>query len=373
VRPRDEIGNGACVLTDAKEWVMQLVSSAVRRVLLPAIALVTGAVACGDDAPPGVTDHSETDASTPASGEDALPDEASGADATTAGELDGGRTTKVEIEFEARVGDSSFECTSTYEVGSGSTRVMPLDFRMYLHDIALLTKGGEQTIALEQDGTFQSGIVAMLDFENDSGSCSNGTAPTHTTIVGEVPTGEYTGLTFKIGVPEVQNHVNPAQAPSPLNVEGMFWSWTTGYKFLRVDVMPMQATTADAGMEASDGGMAAPDAGAGYANALAAGFNVHLGSTMCAGDPTAGEAVTCQRANRPQIRLAKFDPSKHKIVVDLAALLATSDVSHNMGGQPGCMSAPSDPECPAVFAALGLALDTGESAGNPAFLRIANK
>jgi hypothetical protein len=37
------------------------------------------------------------------------------------------------------------------------------------------------------------------------------------------------------------------------------------------------------------------------------------------------------------------------------------------------MSAPSDPECPAVFAALGLALDTGESAGNPAFLRIANK
>jgi uncharacterized repeat protein (TIGR04052 family) len=300
-----------------------------------------GAVACGDDAPLEGDADMAIDASAPAA-----DDAGRSADASTADEVDGGRPVKVEIEFEARVGDESFDCTSTYDVGIGPTRVMPLDFRMYVHDVALLTQDGEHPVALEQDGVFQDGTVALLDFEDDRGSCSNGTTATHSILVGEVPEREYTGLTFKIGVPEQRNHVNQAQSPSPLNIEGMFWSWTTGYKFLRVDVMPMDEAT---------------------------GFNVHLGSTMCAGDAAAGEAVTCQRANRPQVRFASFDASKHRIVVDLAALLATSDVGQNMDGPPGCMSAPTDPECPAIFDALGLSLDTGESSENPTFLRVIDK
>ena len=86
---------------------------------------------------------------------------------------------------------------------------------------------GEEPLSLEQDGAFHNGEVALLDFEDDTGSCSNGTAQTHTQITGTVPEGEYTGLRFTIGVPAERNHVNQATAPSPLNIEGMFWSWTT--------------------------------------------------------------------------------------------------------------------------------------------------
>jgi uncharacterized repeat protein (TIGR04052 family) len=270
----------------------------------------------------------------------------------------------IALEFEARVGDEPFACTSTYAVGTAPTTVMPLDFKLYVHDVELLTREGSEPVELDQDGAFQNGGVALLDFEDDLGSCGNGTTQTHTTITGSAKPGDYTGIAFKVGVPEDQNHGNQAIAPSPLNLEGMFWSWTTGYKFLRIDVMAM-------GHE-DDVGIDDADAGAGHAGG-ARGFLVHLGSTMCSGNPAGGEEVICQRANRPEVRLTDFEPSAHKIVVDLAALLEGSNVAMDQGGQPGCMSGGMDPECPAIFEQLGLDLATGEPTGNPPFLRVADK
>jgi len=274
----------------------------------------------------------------------------------------GGDTMAVAIEFEARVGDAAFDCSEMYDVGTPATTVNPLDFRLYVHDVALLTSTGEQSVTLDQD-PFQNGTVALLDFEDDTGTCSNGTSQTHATVTGTAPNGEYTGLRFVIGVPQERNHVNQATAPSPLNLEGMFWSWTTGYKFLRIDVTPMQSQ--------SDAGTHDADAGAPVHGGIA--FNVHLGSTMCSGDPSMSEDVTCLRANRPVAQLDSFDPSTQKIVVDLAALLADSDVAYNAGGAPGCMSGDTDPECGPVFEALGVNLDTGAQSGSPAFLRVVDK
>lgn len=267
----------------------------------------------------------------------------------------------VRIEFEARVGDAAFDCAETYEVGSPATMVHPLDFRLYVHDVALLTSTGEQSVTLDQNA-FQNGAVALLDFEDDTGTCSNGTSQTHTTVTGTAPPGEYTGVRFVIGVPDERNHVNQATAPSPLNLEGMFWSWTTGYKFLRIDVMPMAMHDGlDAGTSDDDAG--APMHGGGA-------FNVHLGSTMCSGDPSMSEAVTCQRSNRPTVQFDSFDPATQKIVIDLASLLADSNVAHDSGGAPGCMSGGTDPECGSIFDALGVSLNTGAQNGTPAFMRI---
>jgi uncharacterized repeat protein (TIGR04052 family) len=278
---------------------------------------------------------------------------------------DGGGDVAVEIELEAVVGDDAFDCAQHFVVGTGDTMVMPLDFKLYVHDVELLTVDGAQALTLEQDGAFQDGTVALLDFEDDTGSCSNGTAPTHTKIVGTVPAGDYTGVRFKIGVPESRNHGNQATAPSPLNLEGMFWSWTTGYKFLRIDVAPMHPEMDDAG--------AMPDDDAGAGHEVPSGFAVHLGSTMCTGDPAMDDEVTCTRANRPEVSFASFDPEDQKIVINLAELLATSNVAHDSGGAPGCMSGGMDPECPAIFSKLGLDIATGESTGNPVFMRVANR
>lgn len=56
-------------------------------------------------------------------------------------------------------------------------------------------------MTLDQDGAWQLGDLALLDFEDASGACANGTAGMNTTLRGTVPEGEYTGLSFTIGVP----------------------------------------------------------------------------------------------------------------------------------------------------------------------------
>lgn len=311
--------------------------------------LVGGVAACSDDdADAGEHAH---DASTSDAATDAATSDASD------------KTQAVEINFEARVGKDALDCTQSYELGTKKTAVKPLDFKLYVHGVQLIRADNNKAVdvTLEQDGKWQYKTVALLDFEDDSGSCSNGTTAVNTKLVGRVPVGSYSGLKLSLGVPESMNHQNQATAESPLNVEGMFWSWLTGYKFLRIDVTPahgMMAPQADA-----------EDAGAGHEGAVM-GFLVHLGSTMCSGNPMGGEGVDCKRANRPSASFASFDASKQKVVVDLAALLETSDVSMNKGGQPGCMSAPDDPECEQIFEQLGVDLATGESTGTPRFLSV---
>jgi hypothetical protein len=72
--------------------------------------------------------------------------------------------------FEPRVGSQAFDCGKTFEVGSPATPVKPLDLKLYLQDVRLLSASGAETeLTLDQDGTWQKGSVALLDFEDDTG------------------------------------------------------------------------------------------------------------------------------------------------------------------------------------------------------------
>lgn len=235
----------------------------------------------------------------------------------------------VTLAFEARVGDAPFACTSSYDgVGTSGTNLAPQDLRLYVHDVRLVTDGGEEVpLTMEEDGKFQRDGVALLDFEDRSGTCANGTPGTHTAITGTAPEGTYAGVRFTLGVPFELNHQNPATAAPPLDDTTMFWNWQGGYKFLRLD----QATTG-----------------------LGTGFFVHLGSTGCDGDPVTGGVTTCANENRPTVSLDGFDPTSGAVIIDVASLLADNDLDADQGGAPGCMSGPTDPECGPIFSRLGL-------------------
>ena len=111
-----------------------------------------------------------------------------------------------------------------------------VDLRFYVHDVALTdASGASQPLTLEQDGVWQRDDVALLDFEDGSGDCATGSPDTHTALTGTVPAGDYVGLSFNIGVPDALNHIDAATAEAPLNDTGMWWSWTGGYKFLKID------------------------------------------------------------------------------------------------------------------------------------------
>lgn len=241
----------------------------------------------------------------------------------------------VGISFRGMVANAPFACGTHYQdIGLGKAEAWATEFRFFVHGIRLLREDGvEVPVTLTQDSLWQNGEVALVDFEDATGPCANGTPEVHDVVAGTVPDGRYTGIKFAVGVPFERNHLELATQPSPLTLSRLFWSWTTGYKFARVDMRSARTDSV---------GLTTP-------------WVLHLGSTGCTKADDSPRAASCSTPNRPTITLNAFDPDRDVIAFDLAALLAGVDVQKN---QPktaaGCMSGPDDADCGPMFAALGL-------------------
>jgi uncharacterized repeat protein (TIGR04052 family) len=251
----------------------------------------------------------------------------------------GAAARRLELSFEARVNGDPFSCESTFtNLGSSSATVEFLDFKLYVHDVRLVRGEQEVPLELEQDGLWQYQDLVLLDFEDNVGSCDNGTSETNNVIKGTLPSGPTPDrIRFKVGVPEALNHNDSATAPSPLNLSGMFWDWQTGYKFVRMDAAPVGGEP----------------------------FLLHLASTDCSGS---GSEAVCDRLNVAEIDLAY--PADGIVVLDYAELVKNVDLAADQGGAPGCMSGPMDPECQQVFPSYGVDIDTGAPSGTPSWMAV---
>jgi uncharacterized repeat protein (TIGR04052 family) len=241
----------------------------------------------------------------------------------------------VNIQFAAEINGAPFECGKSYsKVGSTAATVTPTDFRMFVSEVHMIDSQGKATpVALKQDSTWQLDNVALIDFENGSGPCSNGTAATNTSLRGTVPAGNYTGVRLTLGVPFERNHGDPTVSPAPLNTTAMFWTWQGGYKFVKFD--------------------------------MASKFSVHLGSTVCASPSRTEAPSACQNPNRVTVTFNNFNPATQKVVADMGRVLTAANVETNAAGtSPGCMSFLKDADCPPVMNALGLAYE-GKAANGP--------
>ena len=110
---------------------------------------------------------------------------------------------------------------------------------------------------------------------------------------------------------------------SPFNQTAMFWSWKSGYKYVRID------------------GDRGP-------------FRLHLGASGCDDD------FNCNEMNIPTIQLSGFDPDTKSVRLDLKDLFEGTDVSANTPGTaPGCMGESSDVDCQDIFERIGLGTEQG--------------
>ncbi len=71
-----------------------------------------------------------------------------------------------------------------------------------------------------------------------------------------MPSGEYTGLTFTVGVDSTRN-VSGAQTGALDPTQGMFWSWNTGYIFMKLEGYSPQSEKG--GLTFHIGGFKAPN------------------------------------------------------------------------------------------------------------------
>ena len=258
----------------------------------------------------------------------------------------------VTIPFVARVKGTAFACDQVYTgVGSTDASYTGQDFRFFVSDVALIPAGGGTPVpvTLTVNSNQAANGLALLDFENGTGACQMGTTATYTSIVGTVPAGTYNGVTFTMGVPEAQNHIDPAGAPGPLNTtgiaSGMSWNWRGGYKFAKIEG------------KITGGNVPA--------------FNLHLGSTGCVG-PEANLPPTapCTNSHRVAANLTGFTLGTSKIVADVGPVLAGADLKVNTPmTAPGCMSFPGDTDCNTIFPQLGLAFE-GNAALPQSFFKV---
>ncbi|NJL40407.1 MAG: metallo-mystery pair system four-Cys motif protein [Leptolyngbyaceae cyanobacterium RM2_2_4] len=274
----------------------------------------------------------------------------------------------VTLRFQARVADQPFRCDQSYTLGTPASRVTPLDFRFYVSDVALIDADGNSVpLTLEQDGQWQYENVALLDFEDKSGGCANGTVEINDRIVGTIPTGNYVGLQFTVGVPFELNHADSTLAASPLNLTSLWWNWQLGYKFARIDLSNTNLTgmlsnsapkherqPQHQGEHTSPGHGQTHDRDGESSQA----FFIHLGSTGCESAEGNQSPSSCSNPNRSTVTLTEFDPDQNVIVADLAALVADTNLSRNqLSTAPGCMSEPNDSDCVGIMNALGLAFN----------------
>jgi uncharacterized repeat protein (TIGR04052 family) len=271
-------------------------------------------------------------------------------------------TQHVSLRFDAVVSGEAFACGKSYD-GIGTTRshITPTDLRFYVSDVALIDASGQAVpVTLLQDEKWQYRDVALLDFEDGTGPCRNGTPATHEEVVGSVPKAHYSGIRFTVGVPFELNHVDPTIAPSPLNLTAMFWVWQSGFRFFKLDMatggQPLPAATSHDVAMAKDANRPA-------------GFPVHLGSTECASaSATTPPSAVCANPNLVHVVFDSFDLAHHRVVIDIAKLLADTDVDVNAPKTaPGCMSAIGDADCTAILRAFGLPNGSGTVVGQRVF------
>ncbi len=239
----------------------------------------------------------------------------------------------VTIRFAMTAAGAPVTCGANISgVGTTKSTVSIIDARFYVSRLRLVkADGGEVPVTLTQDGLWQLDDVALLDFENATGACANGTEQTRDLIEGTAPAGQYTGVRFDVGLPFEKNHRDQTLQPSPLNLSRLFWSWNAGYKFMRMDIR---------------------------STGQPRGWLLHLGSTACspAGSPST-VPVSCGNRNVVTVDLPGFSAARDVVELDFLALFAGSNVDTNTDKTAlGCMSGGSDPECHGLFGQLGLAI-----------------
>lgn len=223
---------------------------------------------------------------------------------------------RVVIPFVPVFGAERLQCAET----AGGVQLS--DLRLYVSDIKLVNQSGDLVdVRLDPAGPWQQPDLALLDFEDGSGACDNGTAETNMALRGLVKPDDYHGLQFTLGVPFDRNHADPLQAEAPLGDAAMHWHWRAGYKFMRA-------------------GIRTPDDG----------FWIHLGSTGCEG--TVRNISACRFPNRVTVTLEDFNPGVDAVEIDLESLVAATRLDD--GAATDCSSGPAETSCNAPFRALGI-------------------
>lgn len=234
---------------------------------------------------------------------------------------EGTKTRDVTISFDAKdANGDSFDCARS--IATGTESVTGQDLRFFISDIKLIKENGsevEMTLNTDEDDVdaadrvypYQYRNTVLLDFEDAADGCAmaskGGTASMNKVVTGKVAEGTYKGISFTVGLDNERNSLDNSTAASPMNVTSLYWSWTTGYKFMKFEFMKMIS-----------------------GNPYKTSF--HLGALGCSGfdeENLTTSELTCTQPFLGKVELEgdSFDPDTNTVVLQLDKLMENLDTS----------------------------------------------
>lgn len=152
---------------------------------------------------------------------------------------DNGETGNVTLSFSAVVKAAPLAANQQYTNDWGENYTVTT-FKYYLHDISLVNARGEIYPA--------SADYYLVDDAK----------PETKSIALRVPAGEYTHLRYTLGVDSARN-VSGAQTGVLDPVNGMFWTWSSGYVMAKLEGLSAAANSANGNFTYHIGGFKQPE------------------------------------------------------------------------------------------------------------------
>lgn len=144
---------------------------------------------------------------------------------------------KLTLKFDNIIGNEDLKLNTSYTNPVTKESFNLLTLQYFISNIKLKTAEGKVFTVPQNDSYF---------FVNE------GNVSSQTITLKDIPKGDYSELTFTIGVDSTQNVMSNVQAPSGLQAgiaQGMYWSWTTGYVFLMIEGVSPQLAKHPEGTE----------------------------------------------------------------------------------------------------------------------------
>lgn len=133
------------------------------------------------------------------------------------------------IELDAEVNGNPFSFSTTYTRANGQT-IQPSKFKYLFSNIRLFRADGSSYLIPESYYLINAAVPASSHF-----------------VLNNVPVGNYTGMSFILGVDSVRNF-SGAQTGALDASNDMFWDWNQGYVFMKLEGKSAQSPASEGGV-----------------------------------------------------------------------------------------------------------------------------
>jgi hypothetical protein len=150
------------------------------------------------------------------------------------------KSNAIEINFSHFVGNEILKLDSVMYRNELKQDFSITKFKYYITKIAFLRKEGKP---------FKSSNYFLIDEEKPDSK---------KILLENIPIGEYVALSFTLGVDSIDN-CSGAQSGALDPINGMFWTWNTGYIFLKLEGISESSSAPNAQLEYHIGGFKKPN------------------------------------------------------------------------------------------------------------------